>query len=193
MISLSFAIEAVDDNQAIQPIVDEINSCLHSGIPVFAAASNDGGSSKRAFPAEQKDVLCIHAGSHDKISDPMNPVDEVGKDNFLFLGCDVLSSWSGCNADGSVRKRGKAYRTGTSYAVPVAVSIAAFMVAYIHCKAPDSVNWNIKPQSPQGLREIFEALVVRGKYQKYDWVSPYERLRDNRDILSEIKKRLSYG
>lgn len=192
MISLSFAIEA-DDDQTIRPVVEEIKKCLDGGISVFAAASNGGPSTRRTFPARQKDVLCIYAGSHDERPYAMNPAAEDDKANFMFLGCDILSSWSGSNADGSARTKGKEYKTGTSYAVPVAVSTAAFMVAYIRCKAPDSVNWNIPPQSPEGLRRIFKAMVTKGKNPTYEWVSPFNCLGNSSDFICTIKKSLSYS
>jgi len=189
MISLSFAFEG--DDETLEPIVLQIDLCLKAGISVFAAASNDGGSSGRAFPARQDGVFCIHAGTHDEMAPKINPDPQDGDDNFLVLGCDILSSWPGFNADGSGRKE---YKTGTSFAVPVAVSIAAFMVAYISKLEPKCDKWHNKPMSPIGLRKIFQAMVREQKNPTYDWVSPCGFVYENKStIVSDIRKRLNYS
>ncbi|KAI0401306.1 hypothetical protein F4802DRAFT_619006 [Xylaria palmicola] len=162
MITLSFGFDSVSSPDTMG---DEIRECLHHGIMIFASASNDGGEGSRTYPAKYPGVVCAHSATWRGSKAERNPGLEKGL-NFSFVGEYVRPTWSSTHSSGDGRV---AYRSGTSYAAPVAVSVAAFMIGYIRKKMPN-VKWVIKPWSPEGILKIFELMSV--KIDGYDWVSP---------------------
>ncbi|TGJ84207.1 hypothetical protein E0Z10_g4570 [Xylaria hypoxylon] len=162
MISLSFGFDSVRSPDAMG---DEIRQCLHDGIMVFASASNDGGEGSRTYPAKYPGVVCAHSATWRGSKAESNPGLE-GDLNFSFVGELVRPVWPAKNPADDNRMK---YKSGTSYAAPVAVSVAAFMIGYIRKKMPD-YPWVIKPWSPEGIFIIFKMMAMR--VDGYDWVSP---------------------
>jgi hypothetical protein len=78
------------------------------------------------------------------------------------------------------------YESGTSYATPVAVAIAAFMIQFIRVKGWADWQWMYAPWTPEGMRRIMEKMSVK-KYE-YDWVSPTRYIRHSR--IDEIEMHL---
>ena len=162
MISLSFGFE-----ESIKSIEDEINECISSGIAVFAAASNDGADGDRTYPAKYEGVLCIHAATGEGSKTTFNPSPLKDEDNFMVVGDYIRSSWPGRNSDGTGANK---YQSGTSFATPVAVCIAALMISYIQENMPNHTHWRIRPKSRGGVRSIFRLMAKEN--DGYGWVSP---------------------
>lgn len=148
----------------------EIEKCLDRKIPVFASASNDGGYTPRTYPGNYPGVICIHSSTADGKRSTFSPNPEMDKDNFMVNGECIESWWPSSVAIGqSKASRQSNHLSGTSFATPIAVSIAAFMIGYIRKHFPRH-TWNIDPMSPEGMRRIFRQM--RHLADGYDLVSP---------------------
>ncbi|KAJ5387336.1 hypothetical protein N7509_009877 [Penicillium cosmopolitanum] len=169
MISLSFGFNKTGTRDEVK---EEVEECLNNNIVVFASASNDGGNRPRTYPGKYNRVLCIHSASGVGDKSWFSPTPEepdTKQDNFSAVG-DCVSSYWPLN-DPNVANVGSKYMSGTSFATPVAVSIAAFMLGYIQRKIPH-YDWNIKPRSPEGIQKIFRMMSKGNKRDGYDWISP---------------------
>lgn len=177
MISLSFGYRQTGAPDMVR---GEIEKCLNEGIIIFACASNDSGHSPRTYPGNYDRVLCIHSATGRGNKSHFNPSEEppeTKKDNFSTVGECIKSYWpaAAVGTIGGLPAPGQRYMSGTSFATPVAVAIAAFMVGYIEKKIPD-YGWNIKPMSPEGMRNIFR--LMSQKRDQYDWINPQLFLRE---------------
>jgi len=95
---------------------------------IFAAASNGGGNNDRAYPARERHVFCIHSTDAKGTRSRFSPTAEDYVYNFASIGEAVESFWpTHLCADGEQAVRTK---SGTSYATPIAASIAAFLLLY---------------------------------------------------------------
>jgi hypothetical protein len=170
MISLSFGFRKTVGPDRVH---QEINNCLKQGIIVFGSASNDAGNRPRTYPGNYKGVLCIHSATGNGNKSTFNPTPEpetTKKDNFSVVGDCIESAWPSQDPE-AIGATGKKYVSGTSFATPVAVSIAAFMIGYIR-KHMDGYGWNIEPCSPEGMQIIFHMMSEKTKRDGYDWISP---------------------
>jgi subtilisin family serine protease len=108
----------------IKPVIERLHD---KGKLIFAAASNSGGNGRRAYPAKETGVFAIHATEEDGTSPKdLNAPRDSSADNFATLGCDISSYWKGEDV----------FITGTSFAAPVAASIAANGLAFVR-RAPE--------------------------------------------------------
>lgn len=167
-----------------------VQDCVAENILVFASASNDGGEGPRTYPAMYPQVICAHTTDYLGNSSRFNPDPLEREDNFSFVGEHVRPAWSLDNTAESNHQDAE-YVSGTSFATPVAVSIAIFMLGYIH-KEMKQIDWQIQPKSPQGITKIFRMLAKqRGDY---DWVSPTRYFKDNDKefILAKLKRELAW-
>jgi hypothetical protein len=123
---------------------------------VFAAAGNWGLNWPRAFPASQEGVFCIYASDGNGYRDKIDPKDE-GESSFTTLGVAIPSQWKSKNI----------YVTGTSYAAPIAASIAATILEFTrqHLNLED-YHWRLLC-SYQGMRNIFSLLSVESEHHRY--------------------------
>ena len=120
---------------------------------MFAAASNSGGNTSRAYPARYDGVFCIHSTDADGNPSRFNPTEDLEEVNFATVGEAVESSWpehlcrttdktenNGENGDvgdetndgaeNAKKKPSVEVKSGTSFATPIAASIAAFLLRY---------------------------------------------------------------
>ncbi|KAH6869556.1 peptidase S8/S53 domain-containing protein, partial [Thelonectria olida] len=188
MISLSFGFSKVGPND---PIQKEIEKCLNDNIVVFASASNDGGNRPRTYPGNYHRVLCIHSatGVGDGSSFSPTPETDARDHNFSAVGECVKSCWPVKEPLTADKYK---HMSGTSFATPVAVSIAAFMVGYIQRKMPN-YDWNVEPLSPEGIQIIFRMMSRGNKRDGYDWISPQWFFTKNiegkiqQDLIQELR------
>ncbi|CAN9186583.1 unnamed protein product [Alternaria alternata] len=175
IISLSFGFSKTDEEDEIRK---EIKECQKSEIIVFASASNDGGHKPRTYPGKYPDVLCIHSATTLGAASEFNPT-PVGKDNFMCVGEYVQSWWPKSIPTEEIDfNDGMKRMSGTSFATPVAISIAVFMIGYIRKHIPDH-QWNVPPLSIHGINIIFR-LLSDGNQQ--GWILDYSE----RSIYSKI-------
>ncbi|ETS84479.1 hypothetical protein PFICI_02504 [Pestalotiopsis fici W106-1] len=183
MINMSFGFDSVRSPDIIG---DEVRQCIHEGIMVFASASNDGGEGLRTYPAKYPGVVCAHSATWRGSKAERNPGLEKDLRNFSFVGEHVRPVWSAKMSKDDDRMK---YASGTSYASPVAVSVAAFMIGYIQKEMPE-YPWVIKPWSPEGIMAIFDMMASR--VDGYDWVSPtrYLKYTKKAKIVGDLQQYL---
>ncbi|RSM01128.1 hypothetical protein CDV31_011492 [Fusarium ambrosium] len=177
IMNLSFGFEG--DPPEPDEMGQEIKDCLHNGITMFASASNDGGESPRTYPAKYPGVVCVHATDWkgDASSCWFNPAPDRFSENFSVVGKDIRPTWPKKPRDTTMK-----YRNGTSFATPVAVAFAAFMIGYIQIQCPDR-RWITRPRSPEGITTIFRVMMERKG--DYDWISPTRYLALNKRVTIE--------
>jgi hypothetical protein len=186
IISLSFGFPG-----RLRRIQDEIQDALHAGKTFFAAASNDGGNAGRTFPGNQDGVLCIHSTDGLGNASLFNPTALNNTDNFSVVGENINAAWP----RGSPHELGGTRRmTGTSFAVPVAVAVAALMIGFVSHKMPEHVNWAIPLKTPAGIRAVFRSISERRNGQ-YDLVNPVKVFGGGTEaelqkILGDIQAKL---
>ncbi|KAH8587087.1 peptidase S8/S53 domain-containing protein [Bisporella sp. PMI_857] len=162
IISMSFGFE--DENDLIDAALDK---ALDAGKLIIAAASNNGGISGRARPARQEGVLCIHATDGKGNKGGMNPSPITNKGNFATLGVAIPSKWKGKDV----------WKSGTSFAVPIAVGFAADVLEFAKYKCT-----NLKPRKlkllyqKQGMQAIFRRMSEQR--DGYDFIHPARLWRD---------------
>lgn len=160
----------------------EVTKCLNAGIMLFASASNDGGGGSRTYPALYPRVLCIHASNYLGENWGYNPGRENETDNFSTVGEHIRPLWDPSHTsplESAVASKIK-YRDGTSFATPVAVAIAAFMIAWIRKYMPDQ-SWRIMPWSPEGMTIIFK--IMKKDMERYDWLCPTWFIAEKNETL----------
>jgi len=125
IISMSFG-----GSYELPEIKQGVREAFHLGVTMFTAASNDGGLSTVAFPANLRQVICVN--SFDGYGRPsnFNPEAKPGT-NLAVLGEFVEAAWSSLVTDTkTVRK------AGTSVATPIAAAIAAMFLEYSRQDGP---------------------------------------------------------
>ncbi|KAI1754550.1 hypothetical protein F4782DRAFT_492960 [Xylaria castorea] len=169
IISLSFGFE--EENDAIDTAVD---IAMEAGKLVFAAASNNGGVSGRARPARHEGVICIHASDGKGNKGGMNPTPIANRDNFAILGVAVPSKWKGKEV----------WKTGTSFATPIAAGIAANVLEFAYNRCVD-----LKPRrrkllhQKRGMQAIFRQMAE--ERDGYDFIHPARLWKDWQDPKTE--------
>ncbi|SPN98624.1 uncharacterized protein DNG_01669 [Cephalotrichum gorgonifer] len=156
IISLSFGFQDENDlvEEAVQRAVDKNKL-------IFAAASNEGGVTGRARPARHRDVICIHSSDGKGNKGGMNPTPVRNADNFATLGVAVPSKW----------KRAEVWKSGTSFATPIAAGFAANVLEFSNYMCAD-----IRPMKRKllhrkaGMEAIFQNMAE--KRDEYDFVYP---------------------
>lgn len=184
MISFSFGLKGKPSK--FPKIRQEIKEAIHAGILLFAAANNDGGHSRRTYPASHgAGVFCIHAATGEGNKASYNPTQLPREDNYMMIGDNILSCWPS-----ETQANATKYMSGTSFATPVAVSIAAFMISLVTTKLPQHTTWTHHPKSYEGMKMIFRMLSE--ERDSYDWVNfpGYLHQHDEDKVLQNIQELL---
>lgn len=164
VISMSFGFES--RNQAIE---DAIERASKADILMFAAASNEGGNKKtRSRPGLSSKVICIHACDGKGNKGAMNPNPVKHRGNFSTLGVAVPSFW----------KKKAVYKSGTSFATPIAAAFAADILEFANFKCEFKEENKIQLYTQDGMEAVFRAMSI--PRDKYDYLQP-EYLWDNDD------------
>lgn len=146
------------ENKLIEEALDKATG---AGKLLFAAASNNGGISGRARPARHQGVICIHASDGNGNKGGMNPSPCTSEHNFSTLGVAVPSKW----------KKKEVWKTGTSFATPIAAGFAANVLQFALDEC-NGVTENSKKKlfRKKGMEAIFREMTeVR---DGYDFVHP---------------------
>lgn len=109
----------------------ELNKALedanYKGIIVFAAAANHGNRQAIAWPARDPDLaICVTSGDEFSKVSRFAPSSNGELPMFLTYGEDVYSHWP-TQLGGEFRKM-----SGTSVSTPIAVSMAAMILAFLN-------------------------------------------------------------
>lgn len=131
------------------PGYDEVEKAIEKAyakdVLIFAAASNGGGNNGRAYPAREKLVFCIHSTDARGNRSKFSPTAEDRKQNFATIGEAVESLWR--TSSGESDEKAVRVKSGTSFATPIAASIAAFLLLYAR------VNLMIEPSIAKRLKK----------------------------------------
>jgi hypothetical protein len=162
IISLSFGFD--DENELIDTAVD---NAIDAGKLLFVAASNNGGISGRARPARHEGVICVHASDGKGNKGGMNPTPLPNSDNFSTLGVAVPSQW----------KRENVWKSGTSFAAPIAAAFAADVLEYAKykCNNLKARKWKLLHQK-RGMRAVLRRMAEQR--DGYDFIHPGRLWKD---------------
>lgn len=133
---------------------------------LFAAASNNGANTLRAFPARHESVICIHSTDANGVPSPFNPRPIKG-DNFATVGEAVESSWPVHLCDTQDNELCIAYKTGTSFATPIATAIGAFLLQYARMKLPTEKAERLK--QTESMKALLREISV--PHKEYDYIA----------------------
>lgn len=90
---------------------------------LFAAPSNWGGNRPRPFPANDSNVICVHASDgFGNDSGGMNPSTDGLHDKWTTLGVGLQFDWYGRPI----------YKSGASYATPIAVAMVVNALDFVN-------------------------------------------------------------
>jgi subtilisin family serine protease len=172
IINLSFGFDNTNNEVDVA-----LQSAKKNNILVFAAMSNEGIYRKPAWPARAaRDAIGIHSCTHDgKTSSGFTPM-PIGDGNkdFMVVGENIPAHW--------LTAKGGGFRIveGTSFATPVAVAMAALIVAFVNqVRRP---CWTIREESELKIRletlwenggmiKVLE-LASQKTSDNYSWISP---------------------
>lgn len=104
---------------------------------MFAAASNGGANQDRAYPARDPHVVCIHSTDSDGNRSRFSPTALSHDINLATIGEAVQSAWPVNLCDPNFNPDCIECKSGTSYATPIAVGMAAFLMQYARLHLPD--------------------------------------------------------
>jgi hypothetical protein len=177
IISLSFGFD--DAHDLIDAAIDR---AVKKRRLIFAAASNGGGVKSRTRPATNPDILCIHACDGLGNKGDMSPNPWRNAYNFTTLGVGIYSRWK---KDG---KREDVWKSGTSFATPIAAGFAADVLEFanFHCTLSDHKRAIL--QERRGMVALFQRMSE--ERDGYDFVHPM-RLWDGRSdekVAEDIEK-----
>jgi len=165
-ISIGFS-ERVPGYDLLEKAIDRAHA---AHILVFAAASNDGGNAGRAFPSRHDNVFCIHSTDAKGDRSSFSPTPERNESNFATVGEAVESNWPRhlCTDESSVMK----VKSGTSFATPIAASIAAFLLLYARAYlSPDEAQLMKRHSVIKSvLREISATTGARADRDGYQYL-----------------------
>lgn len=128
---------------------------------MFAAASNGGANQDRAYPARDPHVICIHSTDSDGNRSRFSPTALSHDINLATIGEAVQSAWPVNLCDPNFNPDCIECKSGTSYATPIAVGLAAFLMQYARLHLPDLAHL-LKRQSK--MKDIL--LKIAEKTQK---------------------------
>lgn len=148
---------------------------------VFAAMANEGMYEGAAWPArESTDAIGIHScKKYGKTSSEFTPMPVADNKNFMVVGEDIVVHCT------KRKGGGFCYARGTSFATPVAVSMAANILAFANqtradCKAARQKSEEVVDTSRlwtnEGMIKVLEKCsdeaLERSQQSSYRWIDP---------------------
>ncbi|KAH7417511.1 peptidase S8/S53 domain-containing protein, partial [Cadophora sp. MPI-SDFR-AT-0126] len=165
IISMSFGFPTSDIPG--YPLLEEaIAKAYSKNILLFAAASNSGGNLDRAYPARDQNVICIHSTDANGNRSNFSPTALSNDTNIATIGEAVESAWPVHLCDGEANPTFVKYKSGTSYATPIAVGIAAFLLQYakLHLSSEQAEKMRRQSRMKAVLRRIAQkGLETKGR------------------------------
>lgn len=123
IINLSFGFPKFHDQ--LEPIRIAIFEARTRNVLLFAAAGNEGGNQGVFWPAQLLDVIRINAADSYGNEVAFNPSDGAGR-----RICTLGEATPSCELD-TKKNNEWVHRSGTSFATPIAVAIAAIVLGFI--------------------------------------------------------------
>ncbi|CAH0003255.1 unnamed protein product [Clonostachys byssicola] len=110
------------------------------GVLLFAAASNSGANLDRAYPARDPHVFCVHSTDSNGNRSKFSPTPLSQEFNLATIGEAVESAWPVKLCNTETNPRCVQWKSGTSFATPILVGIAAFLIQYARIHLPDKAH-----------------------------------------------------
>ena len=157
IISMSFGFPAYDKHlEGIQRAIDKASS---AHILMFCAASNGGGNTSIAYPANQNEVICVNSANGLGSPSEYNPGEAQEGRNLCALGEAVKSSWP---------KLQLQRKSGTSIATPIAAALAAVLLDYVWQNMADGDEFMVsKLLMRKGMLEVLVELMSKKRLDYY--------------------------
>lgn len=139
MISMSFGYPK-NQTDGFKELENAILYAHSKSVLMFAAASNGGANQDRAYPARDPHVICIHSTDSNGNRSKFSPTALLYDINVATIGEAIQSSWPVNLCDPDSNPDCVQYKSGTSYATPIAVGIAAFLLQYAGLHLPEHAH-----------------------------------------------------
>lgn len=144
-----------------------IREAFHRGIIILAAASNSGVNPRFpiSFPANIRQVICVHSSDGDGNPSPRNPP-TTPDCNLAILGEGVAAAWP--RHLYTERQDNLRVASGSSVATPIAAGLAALIIEYASQggEAPEVVTKWTRLRHSDEMRKMFRSIArERAGYQ----------------------------
>ncbi|CAI6097458.1 unnamed protein product [Clonostachys chloroleuca] len=136
IISMSFGYPT-NQMEGYDQLEDAILYAHSKGVLLFAAASNSGANLDRAYPARNPHVICVHSTDSNGNRSKFSPTPLAQDSNLATIGEAVESAWPTKLCNIKTNSRCVQWKSGTSFATPILVGIAAFILQYARIHLPD--------------------------------------------------------
>lgn len=147
----------------LENIQRAIGTASSASILMFCAASNGGGNTSIAYPANQNEVICVNSANGLGAPSDYNPDEAQEGRNLCALGEGVKSPGP------KLRQRRK---SGTSFATPIAAALAAVVLDYAQQNMRKGDEFTVsKLQKRNGMLEVLVRLMGR-KRSGYYYLDP---------------------
>lgn len=113
-----------------EELENAIDNAYSKQVLMFAAASNNGGNSGRAYPASSSHVICVHSTDTRGNRSDFSPTAWQDCVNIATVGESVWSAWATQPGDSKLGFDRYNSRSGTSYATAILVGIAASLLRF---------------------------------------------------------------
>lgn len=179
---MSFGFPAYEKH--LEGIQHAISKASSASILMFCAASNGGGNTRIAYPANQNEVICVNSANGLGRPSDYNPGEAQEGRDLCALGEAVKSSWP---------KLQQQRKSGTSIATPIAAALAAIVLDYVWQNMPDSDEFMVsKLQMRKGMLEVLVKLMGK-KILGYYYLNPGDLFSQReRNIYESILSVLIY-
>jgi len=150
-----------------------IGNAYSKHVLMFAAASNGGANLDRAYPARDQNVICIHSTDANGNRSRFSPTAVENNTNLATVGEAVESAWPVHLCDEETNPTFVKYKSGTSYATPIAVGIAALLLQYAKIHLGETQLLKLKRQSRMKavLRKIAQKSQESRRRDDYDYIA----------------------
>jgi hypothetical protein len=150
-----------------------IRDAYSKDILLFAAASNSGANLDRAYPARDQNVICIHSTDANGNRSKFSPNAIADDTNLATIGEAVESAWPVHLCDKKTNPTFVKYKSGTSYATPIAAGIAAFLLQYAKLHLRQDQLHKLKRQSRMKavLRKVAQKSQESKRRDDYHYVA----------------------
>ncbi|PMD37409.1 subtilisin-like protein [Hyaloscypha variabilis F] len=162
IISMSFGFPTCDID-GYDKVEAAIMNAYSKHVLLFAAASNSGANLDRAYPARDQNVICIHSTDANGNRSKFSPTAISNEINLATIGEAVESAWPVHLCDEATNPTFVKYKSGTSYATPIAAGIGAFLLQYARIHMPEKANM-LKRQSK--MKAVFRRIAEKSQGSK---------------------------
>ena len=167
MISMSFGFPT-RDTEHYQVLEKAIRNAHHAQILLFAAASNGGANHDRAYPARHDEVICIHSTDALGNRSTFSPTAKGNDDNFATIGEAIECAWPTNLPRPNSAAKSTVSKSGTSFATPVAVGIAAFLLEYTRLHLGEELAKMLKRNS--AMKAVLR-IIAHDRRNGYDYIA----------------------